>query len=93
MHIGELLYVCVCLYACVCSSVCSCMCVCVQGCMQNYASMSTRARGEALVLLLRHCPLSFSEAGSLTDLERIKTDEAGQGCPGNRFHLPPQCWD
>lgn len=67
--------------------------VCVQGCMQKYTSMCTWAGGEALVLLLRHCPLSFPETGSLTDLELIKTDQAGQRCPGNRFHLPPQCWD
>lgn len=80
-------------YILVCVQVCVVACVCVQGCMQKYASMCTRVRGEALVLLLRHCPLSFSEAGSLIDLELIKTDETGQGSPGNRFHLPPQCWD
>lgn len=85
------MYVYVCMLVCV--QVCVVACVCVQGCMQKYASMCTRARGEALVLVLRHCPLSFSEAGSLTDLELIKTDKAGQGCPGNRFHLRPQCWD
>lgn len=67
--------------------------VCVQGCMQKYASLCTRARGEALVLLLRHCPLSFPDTGTLTDPELIKTDEVDQGCPGNHFHLPPQCWD
>lgn len=56
--------------------------VCVQGCMQKHTSMCLWAGGEALVLLLRHCPLSFPETGSLTDLELIKTDEAGQRCPG-----------
>lgn len=60
------MYVYVCMLVCV--QVCVVACVCVQGCMQKYASMCTRARGEALVLLLRHCPLLFSEAGFLTDL-------------------------